>query len=66
MGLVERERLERDGRVVLLSLRPRDEKWSTNSSPRRIESERQMLDDLDDDEIDMLVTLLRRVTRNVE
>ena len=65
MGLVERERLERDGRVVLLSLTPAGREVVDEQFPRRIESERQMLDDLDDDEIDMLVTLLRRDRKSV-
>ncbi|MCR8896034.1 MULTISPECIES: MarR family winged helix-turn-helix transcriptional regulator [Gordonia] len=66
MGLVERERLERDGRVVLLSLTPEGRELVEEQFPRRLESERQMLDGLDDEEIETLIELLRRITRNVE
>ncbi|TYQ11442.1 UNVERIFIED_ORG: DNA-binding MarR family transcriptional regulator [Gordonia westfalica J30] len=66
MGLVERKRLERDGRVVLLSLTAAGRALVDEEFPRRVESEHQMLADLDDTEIETLVDLLRRVTRNVE
>ncbi|GAC84108.1 putative MarR family transcriptional regulator [Gordonia paraffinivorans NBRC 108238] len=66
MGLVERHRLERDGRVVLLSLTDEGRALVDEQFPRRIEAERRMLDGLDDAEIATLTELLRRVTRNVE
>lgn len=66
MGLVERERLERDGRVVLLALTDSGRAVVAEQFPRRIESERQMLTGLDDDELDLLTDLLRRVAYNVE
>ncbi|MEO9328115.1 MarR family winged helix-turn-helix transcriptional regulator [Gordonia aurantiaca] len=66
MGLVERRRLERDGRVVLLSLTEKGRTLVDEQFPRRIAAERQMLDGLDDDEIATLTDLLRRVARNVE
>lgn len=66
LGLLERTRLERDGRVVLLSLTDSGRKLVDEQFPRRIENERRMLDGLDDDELDVLVGLLRRITANVE
>lgn len=66
MGLLNRERLERDGRVVLLSPTDAGRELVDEQVPRRIESEQQMLDGLDDDELDVLIGLLRRITRNVE
>lgn len=66
IGLVERQRLERDGRVVLLSLTDAGRELVERELPRRLESERQMLDGLSDDELDVLTELLQRIARNVE
>lgn len=66
MGLIERERLERDGRVVLLSLTDAGHALVQDHFPRRVESELQMLDGLDDDEIVQLTEMLKRITENVE
>ncbi|MCF8607319.1 MarR family transcriptional regulator [Gordonia sp. HY442] len=66
MGLIERERLERDGRVVLLSLTDAGRELVHEQFPRRVESELQMLDGLDDAEIGILTDMLRRITENVE
>ncbi|MEE2058669.1 MarR family winged helix-turn-helix transcriptional regulator [Rhodococcus artemisiae] len=66
IGLVERQRLERDGRVVLLSLTDTGRELVERALPRRIESEKQMLDGLSDDELDVLTGLLQRIAYNVE
>ncbi|WP_407445034.1 MarR family winged helix-turn-helix transcriptional regulator [Rhodococcus sp. (in: high G+C Gram-positive bacteria)] len=66
LGLVERLRLERDGRVVLLSITDTGRALVESELPRRVQSERQMLDGLSEDELDVLTGLLRRIARNVE
>jgi DNA-binding MarR family transcriptional regulator len=66
LGLVERLRLERDGRVVLLSLTDTGRALVESELPRRVQSERLMLDGLSEDELDVLTGLLRRIARNVE
>lgn len=66
LGLVERLRLERDGRVVLLSITGTGRALVESELPRRVQSERQMLDGLSEDELDVLTGLLRRIARNVE
>lgn len=66
LGLVERLRLERDGRVVLLSLTDTGRALVESELPRRVQSERLMLDGLSEDELEVLTGLLRRITRNVE
>ncbi|MEU5841480.1 MarR family transcriptional regulator [Rhodococcus sp. NPDC047139] len=66
LGLVERKRLERDGRVVLLTLTDEGRALVEKEFPRRLAREKQMLDGLDDGELQTLSDLLRRVVRNVE
>lgn len=66
MGLVTRERLERDGRVVLLSLTDAGRELVEREVAVRIESEHRLLDGLSDDELDVLTDLLRRITANAE
>ncbi|MGW3480864.1 MarR family winged helix-turn-helix transcriptional regulator [Rhodococcus indonesiensis] len=66
LGLVERRRFERDGRVVLLSLTEAGRAVVDAEFPRRVERERCMLDGFTDDELDTLTALLRRLTRAVE
>ena len=66
LGLVERKRLERDGRVVLLTLTDDGRALVEKEFARRLARERQMLDGLDDDEVQVLSDLLRKVVRNVE
>lgn len=66
LGLVERTRLERDGRVVLLTLTDEGRALVEAEFPRRLARERQMLEGLGDDELQTLSDLLRRVVRNVE
>lgn len=66
IGLIERQRLERDGRVVLLSLTDEGREVVERELPRRVASEKKMLDGLSDDELDVLTGLLQRIARNVE
>jgi len=66
LGLVERRRLERDGRVVLLELTEAGRGFVREQLPRRLDRERRMLDGLTEAEIDTLTDLLRRVAHNVE
>lgn len=66
MGLVERLRLERDARVVLLSLTDAGRALVETELPRRLRSEKLMLEGLSEEELDVLTDLLRRITRNVE
>ncbi|WP_083884092.1 MarR family winged helix-turn-helix transcriptional regulator [Nocardia higoensis] len=66
LGLVERRRLERDGRVVLLELTEEGRRLVRTQLPRRLEREESMLDGLTEAEIDTLTGLLRRVALNVE
>ncbi|WP_420749075.1 MarR family winged helix-turn-helix transcriptional regulator [Rhodococcus sp. O3] len=66
LGLVERKRLERDGRVVLLELTDAGRRVVETEYPRRVTREMRMLDGLSDDELDTLTDLLRRVVFNVE
>ena len=66
MGLVERLRLERDARVVLLSLTAAGRALVETELPRRLRSEQLMLEGLSEEELDVLTDLLRRITRNVE
>ncbi|WP_068160975.1 MarR family winged helix-turn-helix transcriptional regulator [Rhodococcus phenolicus] len=66
LGLLERKRLERDGRVVLLDLTDAGRRVVEAEYPRRVTRELHMLDGLSDDELDTLTSLLRRVVFNVE
>ena len=66
LGLVERKRLERDGRVVLLTLTDEGRALVEKEFPRRLAREKQMLDGLADDEVQTLSDLLRKVVHNVE
>ncbi|MFZ2529821.1 MAG: MarR family transcriptional regulator [Rhodococcus sp. (in: high G+C Gram-positive bacteria)] len=66
LGLLERKRLERDGRVVLLDLTDAGRRVVETEHPRRVIREMHMLDGLSDDELDTLTALLRRVVANVE
>ncbi|MEE2030590.1 MarR family winged helix-turn-helix transcriptional regulator [Rhodococcus chondri] len=66
LGLVERQRLERDGRVVLLELTGTGRALVETEFPRRLAREQHMLDGLTDHELEVLTGLLRRVAHNVE
>ncbi|MBM4686547.1 winged helix DNA-binding protein, partial [Rhodococcus hoagii] len=64
LGLVARERFERDGRVVLLRVTDAGRAMVDEEFPRRVERDRQLLQGLDDDERALLAGLLRRIARN--
>lgn len=66
LGLIERRRLERDGRVVLIELTEAGRRLVGTHLPRRLDRERHMLDGLGTEEIAVLTGLLRRVALNVE
>lgn len=64
LGLVERQRFERDGRVVLLRVTDAGRAMVDEEFPRRVERDQQLLHGLDDDERAVLAGLLRRIARN--
>lgn len=66
LGLVERQRFERDGRVVLLALTDAGRAVVDTEFPRHLTRERHLLDGFTDGELDTLTALLRRLTREVE
>ncbi|GAA4043968.1 MarR family transcriptional regulator [Arthrobacter methylotrophus] len=66
VGLISRERLERDGRGVLLELTPAGRSLVETQFPRCLEADQQLLQGLSNDEQAALATLLRRVSENAE
>ncbi|WP_305093421.1 MarR family winged helix-turn-helix transcriptional regulator [Prescottella sp. R16] len=64
VGFVERERFERDGRVVLLRVTDAGREFVDRELPRRIERDQRLLAGLDDGERAVLAGLLRRICRN--
>lgn len=66
IGLVARERLERDGRVVLLALTDAGRSVVTTEFPRLMARESELLGDLDATEREVLSGLLARVLNTVE
>ncbi|WP_137725783.1 MarR family winged helix-turn-helix transcriptional regulator [Prescottella subtropica] len=64
MGLVERKRFERDGRVVLLQVTEAGRAFVDRELPRRVERDHRLLAGLDADERATLARLLRRISRN--
>jgi DNA-binding MarR family transcriptional regulator len=66
IGLIQRERLERDGRVVLLRLTAAGRDLVESEFPRCVDHDRELLAGLDDDEQAVLATLLRRISSNAE
>ncbi|QCQ93205.1 MarR family winged helix-turn-helix transcriptional regulator [Rhodococcus sp. SGAir0479] len=64
LGLVERQRFERDGRVVLLQVTDAGRELVDRELPQRVERDSRLLDGLDQDERAELARLLRRITRN--
>lgn len=66
VGLVERRRLDRDARVVLLALTPGGRELVDRVFPIRLQRDRELLDGLDADELTSLAALLRKVALNVE
>ncbi|MDI9914014.1 MarR family transcriptional regulator [Rhodococcus sp. IEGM 1379] len=66
LGLVERQRFERDGRVVLLTLTEAGRALVEAEFPRRVERDRHMLSGLDADEQAQLTALLKRISVNID
>ncbi|MDH6282632.1 MarR family winged helix-turn-helix transcriptional regulator [Prescottella agglutinans] len=64
LGLVERQRFERDGRVVLLHVTEEGRALVDREFPQRVDRDRRLLEGLDDDERILLAQLLRRIARN--
>ncbi|MGW6694456.1 MarR family winged helix-turn-helix transcriptional regulator [Rhodococcus sp. NPDC054953] len=64
IGLVERLRFERDGRVVLLQPTDAGRALVDREFPARVERDRRLLEGLDADEQATLAGLLRRVAGN--
>lgn len=62
LGLVERRRFERDGRVVLLALTEAGRALIEAEFPRRVERDRTLLAGLDDTERAQLAALLKRIS----
>ncbi|MFD1211554.1 MarR family winged helix-turn-helix transcriptional regulator [Arthrobacter sp. GCM10027362] len=65
-GLVQRRRLERDGRVVLLELTGTGRALVETEMPRCMELDRALLEGIGEDELAALAALLRRISRNTE
>ncbi|MBC7305175.1 MAG: MarR family transcriptional regulator [Nocardia sp.] len=65
-GLLERLPFERDGRVVLLQLTAAGRELVDAELPARVERDRRLLEGLDEQDQQTLVTLLRRVSRNTD
>ncbi|NMM90106.1 MarR family transcriptional regulator [Rhodococcus sp. SRB_17] len=66
LGLVERKRFERDGRVVLLQLTDAGRALVEAEFPRRVARDRQLLSGLDVDEQAQLTALLKRISINID
>ena len=66
LGLIERQRWEPDGRVVLLALTDAGRALVDAEFPARVERDGQLLAGLDAGERAALIALLRRVTANAE
>jgi len=64
LGLVERERFERDGRVVLLRVTAAGREFVDREFPQRVARDYRLLEGLDADERSVLAGLLRRIARN--
>lgn len=63
-GLIKRERLERDGRGVLLTLTDAGRTLVETQFPRCLDGDKQLLRGLSDDEQATLAGLLRKVSDN--
>jgi DNA-binding MarR family transcriptional regulator len=66
LGLVERQRFERDGRVVLLQLTEAGRALVESEFPRRVERDRRLLSGLTEDEKVQLTALLKRISVNID
>ncbi|WP_430335145.1 MarR family winged helix-turn-helix transcriptional regulator [Rhodococcus sp. ACT016] len=64
LGLVERKRFERDGRVVLLQVTDAGRALVDREFPGRVDRDRRLLEGLDAEEREVLARLLRRIARN--
>lgn len=64
LGLVERQRFERDGRVVLLQVTRSGRELVDREFPERVARDSRLLDGLAADERTELARLLRRIARN--
>ncbi|MGF7125299.1 MarR family transcriptional regulator [Rhodococcus sp. TAF43] len=64
MGLLERRRFERDGRVVLLAVTDAGRALVDAEFPERVDRDRRLLDGLDEDDRAQLARLLRRIAYN--
>ncbi|NLU84638.1 MarR family transcriptional regulator [Rhodococcus sp. HNM0569] len=65
-GLVERQRFERDGRVVLIELTDDGRAVVDREFPLRLERDRRVLEGLDQTELDTLADLLRKLSLNMD
>jgi DNA-binding MarR family transcriptional regulator len=65
-GLISRERLERDGRGVLLELTPTGKNLVVTQFPRCLDADRQLLRGLSEEEQATFAALLRKVSDNAE
>ncbi|MPV89214.1 MarR family transcriptional regulator [Georgenia ruanii] len=66
IGLVERKKLERDGRVVLLQLTAEGQDLVEREFPRCVAHDRELLTGLDEKEQAALAALLGRISDNAE
>ncbi|MET4093295.1 hypothetical protein [Arthrobacter sp. UYCu712] len=64
--LILRQRLECDGRVVLLQLTDTDRNLVETEFPRCVAHDRELLAGLDDSEQAVLASLLQRISGNAE
>jgi len=65
-GLIERNRLERDARVVLLSLTDDGRELVETQLPVCLDQDRHLLDGVDDADQETLARILRTVSANAE
>ncbi|WP_040166414.1 MarR family winged helix-turn-helix transcriptional regulator [Microbacterium gorillae] len=65
-GLLTRERLERDGRVVLLQLTEAGRELVAREFPRALDGDRLLLRGLTQDERDQLASLLKVISGNAD
>ncbi|MFJ2666759.1 MarR family winged helix-turn-helix transcriptional regulator [Nocardia fluminea] len=66
IGLIERLPFERDGRVVLLRLTEAGRELVDAELPSRVDRDHKLLEGLDEQERQMLASLLRQVSRNTD
>ena len=66
LGLLQRKKSERDGRVVLLELTDAGRELVDTQFPRRLARDTAMLATLTPEERSTLITLLRKVSRTID